>query len=236
MSVQKSLSSRILRICILVHGPGTRTDASVTWAETAGHKPEVRYLFRGDPLPQLTEFDWLISTGGPMHALADLKYQKFSFLRDEAELIRQAIELGRGVLGLCLGAQLIARALGANVKPNDHWEVGWHPVEIDDAYLGKERLTAFQWHQDTFDVPKGAVRIATNSATPNQGFRLSKRVVGVQFHPEAITEWVHDCAIDPDYPAGPFVQAPPKLVQGLIHLPAMNYWFKRLLHQIEGDL
>lgn len=222
-----------LRVCILVHGPGTRPESSVEWAREQGHAVDLRYLFRGDSLPEITEFDWLISTGGPMNCLDD---DNFKFLAPEAALIRQAISGGKGVLGLCLGAQLMARAMGAKVQKNAHWEVGWHSVEIDDAYLGKGGLTAFQWHQDTFDLPEGAVRMATNGTTRNQGFRLSERVIGVQFHPEAIPEWVQDCAIDPDYPAGLFVQAPSELVQGLIHLPAMNYWFRRLLHQIEGDL
>jgi GMP synthase (glutamine-hydrolysing) len=224
---------KVLRICILVHGPGTRPDATVEWGFEQGHAVDVRHLYRGDLLPELGEFDWLITTGGPMHAHDDENYE---FLPAETALIQRAIEKEKAVLGLCLGGQLIARALGASVRKNSHWEVGWHTVAISDEYLGKGPLTAFQWHQDTFELPKGAVRIATNSATPNQGFRLSDRVVGVQFHPEAISSWVQDAAIDPDYPSGPFVQPPSELVQGLIHLPAMNYWFRRLLHQIEGAL
>ncbi|CAN5456815.1 type 1 glutamine amidotransferase [soil metagenome] len=223
----------VLRICILVHGPGTRPEALVDWAFDRGHAVDVRYLFKGEELPALTEFDWLISTGGPMHAFQD---DKFPFLGSESTLIAQAVSANKAVLGLCLGSQLMARALGAGVKKNEHWEVGWHRVQIDDPNLGKGDLMAFQWHQDTFELPKGARLIATNTATPNQGFRLSARQVGVQFHPEAIHEWVQGCATDPDYPTGPYVQMPSELVQGLIHQPAMNYWLRRLLQQIEGDL
>ena len=224
---------RVLRIIILVHGPGTRPDATVQWAFDQGHAVDIRYLFRGDQLPELSEFDWLVTTGGPMNCFDD---EKFPFLKREAQLIRQAISGGKAVLGLCLGAQLMARAMDAPVNRNPNWEVGWHAVQIDDVYLGKADLSVFQWHQDTFGVPNGAVRIATNAATSNQAFRLSPRVVGTQFHPEAIAEWVEEAAVDPEYPTGLFVQEPSELVQGLIHLPAMNYWFRGLLHQIEGAL
>lgn len=224
---------KVLRICILVHGPGSRPDAIAEWAFDQGHAADLRYLFRGDELPELDEFDWLISTGGPMNCHQD---EAYPFLAAETALIGQAISKGKAVLGLCLGAQLMARALRAPVRKNNHWEVGWHRVEIDDPKLGIAALTAFQWHQDTFELPEGALLIATNVVTRNQAFRLSDRVVGVQFHPEAIHEWVKECSIDPEYPEGPYVQTRSEIVQGLIHQPAMNYWFRRLLHQIEGDL
>ncbi len=224
---------KVLRISILVHGPGSRPDAIAEWAFDRGHAADLRYLFRGDVLPELADFDWLISTGGPMNCHQD---EAYPFLGSETQLIAQAIAAGKGVLGLCLGAQLMARALNAPVKKNDHWEVGWHPVEINDPKLGKATLTAFQWHQDTFELPEDALLVATNSATRNQAFRVSDRVVGIQFHPEAIHQWVQECAIDPEYPEGPFVQTRSEVVQGLIHQPAMNYWFRGLLQQIEGDL
>ena len=224
---------KVLRICILVHGPGSRPDGIAEWAYDRGHAADLRYLFRGDPLPETHDFDWLISTGGPMNCHQD---ETFPFLEPEAKLIAQAISEKKAVLGLCLGAQLMARALGTPVRKNDHWEVGWHTVAVDDPILGKSSLTAFQWHQDTFELPEGALLVATNAATRNQAFRLSERVVGIQFHPEAILQWVEECAIDPEYPEGPFVQTRSEIVQGLIHLPAMNYWFRRLLQQIEGDL
>ncbi len=224
---------KVLRICILVHGPGSRPDALLDWAFDRGHAVDVRYLFRADPLPELAEFDWLISTGGPMHAFDD---DNFQFLVPEVQLLSKALAAEKAVLGLCLGSQLMARARGAKVIKNRHWEVGWHRVSVDDPSLGKGDLMVFQWHQDTFELPKDALLIATNAATPNQGFRLSSRAVGLQFHPEAIHQWVQECAIDPDYPSGPFVQMASELVQGLIHQPAMNYWLRRLLDQIEGDL
>jgi GMP synthase-like glutamine amidotransferase len=95
---------------------------------------------------------------------------------------------------------------------------------------------AFQWHRDTFELPSGAIRIASNPITPEQGFRVSNKVVGLQFHPEATAQWVRECLEDKPYPEGPYVQNHEEVVQGLIHQPAMNYWFRRLLQQIEGEL
>lgn len=224
---------KVLRICVLVHGPATRPEALIEWAYDQGHAVDLRRLHEGDPLPDLGEFDWLISTGGPMNCYQD---EEFPFLAEETELLRQALRADKAVLGLCLGAQLMARALEAPVRRNAHWEVGWHKVKVDDPYLGKADLMVFQWHQDAFELPDAALLIATNAATAHQGFRLSKRAVAVQFHLEATHEWVKECAQDPAYPTGSFVQEPSEIVQGLIHQPAMNYWLRRLLQQIEGDL
>lgn len=216
-----------------MHGPGTRPGALVEWAYDRGHAADVRNLHRGDPLPELHEFDWLISTGGPMNCHQDKEYP---FLATETKLLKKAIEHDKAVLGLCLGAQLMARSQGAAIRRNDQWEVGWHKVSLDDPWLGKGDLMAFHWHQDTFELPEGAKRIATNFTTANQAFRLSRKVLGLQFHPEATHEWVRECSDDPEYPEGPFVQSREDLVQGLIHQPAMNYWLRRLLQQIEGEL
>ena len=222
-----------LKVCVLVHGPGTRPAALVEWGFDRGHAVDLRNLHLGDPLPGLDDFDFLISTGGPMNCYQD---DEFPFLFHEAQLIAEALRARKGVLGLCLGAQLMARAAGGSVRSLGHWEVGWHKVSIEDQYLGKGEIMAFQWHQDTFEPPEGALHIATSAAAKNQGFRLSSRAVGVQFHPEATAEWVRECAVDPQYPSGVFVQEPSELVQGLIHQPALNYWLRGLLHQIEGDL
>lgn len=222
-----------LRLAILSHSAATRPDAVVDWAFDRGHAPNVCSLYKGESCPNLDEFDFLISMGGPMNCLED---ERFPFLAVETKLLKRAILAGKGVLGLCLGAQLIARASGANVTKHQHWEVGWHKVRLDDELLGKGEIMAFHWHRDTFELPKGATRIASNPITPEQGFRVSSKVVGLQFHPEATAQWVRECLEDRPYPVGPHVQNHEEVVQGLIHQPAMNYWFRRLLQQIEGEL
>jgi GMP synthase-like glutamine amidotransferase len=112
------------------------------------------------------------------------------WLRSEVAFIRQALEQGIPTIGVCLGAQLIARAAGAWVGPADRGEVGWFTVELNDEgkadpVLGamRSRLDAFQWHYYTFDLPEDAVQLAA-SASARQAYRLGDRTWGVQFHPE----------------------------------------------------
>lgn len=224
---------RCLRVAILSHSQPTRPDAVVDWAFDRGHAPDVRSLYAGEPLPDLDDFDFLVVMGGPMSSSDDTR---FPWLGEETRLIEKAMEADKAVLGLCLGGQLIARACSTPVVKNDHWECGWHKVKIEDPYVGKGELVAFQWHQDTFRLPDGATRIASNSITREQGFRLSSKIVGLQFHPEAIHDWVRGCLNDVPYPEGPYVQDREEVVQGLIHQPAMNHWFRKLLQQMEGEL
>jgi len=144
-----------------------------------------RYLdvFRGEPVPEeaLDSFG-LIIMGGPMGVY---EADRYPFLRDEQRLIRQAAEAGFPVLGICLGAQLIAAALGGKVYPGPRREIGWHEVEVtaspegatDELTAGlPPRFTAFHWHGDTFDLPPGATRLFRSALYENQGFRWGRHV------------------------------------------------------------
>lgn len=225
---------RTLKIAILQHSAGTGPGLVSTWAESRGHESFVRRLDLKQPLPSLNEFDWLISLGGPMNCDQETE---FPFLRDEKDLIRVSIEEGKAVLGLCLGGQLMARALGARVAKNAHWEAGWFKINLSDPLMPEwTQVTAMQWHQDTFELPRDAQRIATNAITSNQAYRISPKVVGIQFHPEATPEWVLECSHDKPYPSGLYVQSPAELKEGLIHTSELRQWFFELLHQIEGAL
>lgn len=222
-----------LRIAVLQHSRGTPPGSVLEWVMSRGHHLTVYRLYSGDSLPALADFDWLISLGGPMNCDDDAQ---FPFLTVEKCLLKDALKTNKRVLGLCLGGQLMARALGAEVRVHSHWEAGWHSIQIDDPILGQRDLTVFQWHHDTFDVPTSARRIATNSITANQGFRLSPRAMAVQFHPEATREWVMEQAVESPYPVGPFVQSPEDVERGLSHLPEMTQWFFQILNQMEGEL
>jgi GMP synthase-like glutamine amidotransferase len=148
----------------------------------------------GAPPRDIAEYDALIFLGGPMSVNHDLP-----FLRREMELVRQAIARRQPILGICLGAQLIARALGATVRPNSAKEIGWYPLRFTAAAAG-DRLfdglsleTVFHWHGETFDLPPGAELLASSSICRHQAFRLGERVYGLQFHlevtPEMIAGW-----------------------------------------------
>ena len=140
----------------------------------------------------------LIILGGPMNVYETNKYP---FLQMEDRLIKQVIEKDAPVLGICLGAQLIAKALGSRVIKNKEKEIGWYPLKMTEE-ASKDRLfkhfnseeTVFQWHGDTFEIPEGAVHLAKSTLCTNQAFRYRDNVYGLQFHievtPQMILEWL----------------------------------------------
>ena len=126
---------------------------------------------------------------------------RFPFLAAEMNLIRQAAEASLPVLGICLGAQLIAGALGAKVYPGPRNEIGWYPVQVvasDDelARLLPSHFMAFHWHGDTFDLPAGAVRLFRSDLYENQGFRWGRSIYAFQFHFEIDAAMVDDWLAD----------------------------------------
>ncbi len=140
-------------------------------------------------LPEQTTFDFLVVLGGPMSVYQDAEYP---WLPAERDFIRRAVTTGGRVLGICLGAQLIAAALGAAVHPAPHKEIGWYPVELTPAGRGlavfdgfPARFEALHWHGDMFEIPDSAVWAASSVACPHQALVLDQgRVVGLQFHLE----------------------------------------------------
>jgi GMP synthase-like glutamine amidotransferase len=160
-------------------------------------------LDQGEPLPDWREFDATLAMGGPMGAGDDAEHV---WLAAERELVAEAVADGRPFLGVCLGVQLLAAALGAPVYPAERPEVGLLEVELTDEgradplFAGiDERLVSLQWHADTFELPEGAVRLARSNAVPNQAFRYSERAYGVQFHLEVTGEMAREWASIPAY-------------------------------------
>ena len=178
------------RIHFLQHVP-FETPAYIETLADKTCKISTTRLFSGDEFPALTEFDFLVVLGGPMNIYEDDRYP---WLPKEKEFIASAIRADKKVLGICLGAQLIANALGAKVEKNEHKEIGWFQVYrtpesntikvlegIPDSFF------AFHWHGDTFQIPKGAIRITASGACGNQGFVYNEKVIALQFHIE-VTE------------------------------------------------
>lgn len=147
--------------------------------------------YLNNPLPNTSEFDWLIVMGGTMSVNDE---QVHSWLKPEKQLIKKAIEEGKVVLGICLGAQLIASAMGAKVYPNQHKEIGWWPVShslpAGTSTDAVQEAIVFQWHGDTFELPHGAKRVATSEACLNQAFTIGSKVLALQFHLEATTDGI----------------------------------------------
>lgn len=164
-----------------LEGPGLVAD----WARERGHTFTRTALYAGGELPALGAFDLLVIMGGPMNIQ---QHRDFPWLVAEKRFIAAAIEARKPVLGICLGGQLLADALGGKVFQNAEKEIGWHPVRILDrtppfAHF-PETLTPMHWHGDTFTLPAGARRVAESEATANQAFVFGDRIVGLQFHPE----------------------------------------------------
>ena len=149
----------------------------------------------GAPAPDTAAYRALVFMGGPMSVNDDLPY-----LRREEAYIRDAVARGIPVLGVCLGSQLIARALGASVRRNPVKEIGWFDIELtaagreDPLFAGLQpREPMFHWHGETFDLPPGAELLASSERCRNQAFRVAPNVYAMQFHlevtPAMIAEW-----------------------------------------------
>jgi len=148
--------------------------------------------FKRNPIPSnLDTQAGLIVMGGPMSVY---DHDQFPFLLEEQRLIEEALKDDKPVLGVCLGSQLLAATLGAEVKSGAQKEIGWHPVTLTEYAatdaLWKElpaRFTAYHWHGDVYDLPQGAVSLASSELTPCQGFRYGTNAYGFLFHME-VTE------------------------------------------------
>ncbi len=157
--------------------------------ESRGAEIAESNLWKGDPLTELDDFDFLVVMGGAMNVDEE---ERYPWLAPEKALIAAAIKAGKRVLGICLGAQLMARALGAEVRPMGYKEIGWFPVKAEaersrffPGLAAGAELPVAHWHGDTFALPPLCDRLFSSAACANQGFAVrGKPAVGLQFHLE----------------------------------------------------
>lgn len=172
-------------------------------------------LFENASPPPLQGLDLIIAMGGPMSVNDEAE---LPWLREEKRFIREAVQSGVPVLGVCLGAQLIASALGARVYRNRQKEIGWFPVEAihtdGDQFCFPDKLQVFHWHGETFDLPPGAVQLARSAACENQAFQVGRRTIALQFHlevtPEAVRAFVDNCGVE--LQPAPYIQTAAELL------------------------
>jgi GMP synthase-like glutamine amidotransferase len=158
-----------------------------TWLLQKGFHISTTRLFESDELPVLHDIDWLIIMGGSMSVNDDALYP---WIAAERKFVRECIDAGKTVIGICLGSQMIASSLGAKVYPNDCKEIGWFPMYKNKQAVSTlfaalpDELTVFHWHGETYDLPNQAVRIAGSDACLHQIFQYGKKTVGFQCHLE----------------------------------------------------
>lgn len=222
----------------LLHAPFERPGFILSWAWRR-RLPAVLYrLYEGERLPRPDPEDWLVVMGGPMSVHEERKYP---WLGQEIGTIEKAIAGGRRVLGICLGAQLMAAALGAGVGPNPDREIGWHQVRLlpcagkASLFAGfPERWMAFHWHGDRFAVPAGGRHLASSRACAEQAFEYGGRAVGLQFHLEVTESDIRRFIVNSgdDLVAGRFVQSPADMLDRARWILETHRLLDRLLENL----
>ena len=205
------------------------------WATLRRHTLTYTQLYRDEPLPSLESFDMLAIMGGPMNIY---QHDEYPWLAQEKRFIRRVIDAGKKVIGVCLGAQLIADALGGAVTENIHKEIGWHKIKLSSraaksvalSTLPRE-MAVFHWHGDTFSTPLGAIHLASSTVCTNQAFQYGDHVLALQFHmeytQENIEKMLTHCAdelIDT-----PYIQTPEQIRSGYDNIPRNTAWLYTLL-------
>ncbi len=228
-----------MRIHHLQHVPFEGLGSIEATLQYKGHTLSSTHLYTNQPLPAINDIDWLIIMGGPMGIDDEGNHP---WLAAEKLFIKEAIDAGKIVLGICLGAQLIASALGAKVYRNPHREIGWFNIRPSAAIKGTALSTllstpneVFHWHGDTFNLPSGAKQIASSNACKNQGFIMGDNVIALQFHLEAsaisAAALIEHCGDDMDN--SPYVMSKEGILSAPLKFEKTNQMMAGILELLE---
>jgi len=227
-----------MRLQVFQHVPFEGPAGIADWAgrSQSSHRVGITRFFEKHEMPSISDFDFLVVMGGPMGANDETK---FPWMSGEKKIIREAIAAGKKVLGVCLGAQLIASVLGARVYRNAEREIGWFPVEkvSEHPLTGHFSQTenVLHWHGDTFDLPLGAERLLSSKACVNQAYSFKKNVLALQFHLEmsapSIEDICRNCA--EELVAGPWIQSEKTILGGKSAIPRNLQLLEGLLDRFE---
>jgi len=175
------------RFHYIQHVPYEGPGVILEWADRQGYIISCTRTWLNEPFPLPKDIDWLVLMGGPMSVLEEDIYP---WLIEEKKLVAGCISSGRRVIGICLGAQMIARSLGAEIRVNGEKEIGWYPLELSAQAKDTPHanilngLMAFHWHGETFDLPAGALHLCSSIACENQAFQYGANTLALQFHLE----------------------------------------------------
>ena len=204
----------MVKVHILQHVPFEDIGSIDSWLMSHGEKASYTRFFENSVSPDPKELDLIIAMGGPMSVNDE---STLPWLRTEKQFIHTAIKHGVSVLGICLGAQLVASALGCRVYRNPVKEIGWFPIEAisntGTTFQFPPNCNVFHWHGETFDLPNGAIRLARSVVCENQAFQLNKNVIGMQFHlettPQSAQALIENCS--DELVAGKYIQSKSQL-------------------------
>ncbi len=231
---------RPLKIQCFMHVPFEGPGIIIDWVDREGHSLKYTRFYEGDPLPDPDCIDLLVIMGGPMNVY---DYHIHPWMEDEISWVAGFIKTEKPVLGICLGAQILASALGSQVFPGKDKEIGWHNIRflpsLGDFKIFEKLPSAgrvFHWHGDTFNIPDGAIRIAESNLFPNQGFIYEGRVIALQFHlevaPANVERLVENCR-DELVPA-PFIQTEKELLDKSMFTDENRQLLYRFLDYLAG--
>jgi GMP synthase-like glutamine amidotransferase len=203
------------RIHYIQHVPFEDPASILDWAESRELSMKGSHLYQDASLPEMDDFDVLVIMGGPMSVNDEDRYP---WLTGEFEFVERALASGKRFVGVCLGAQVLARVLGAKVERAKEKEIGWFPVsrtlagsEVADRLHLPDSFDAFHWHGETFTLPPGSVHIFRSEACENQAFIYDNRALALQFHLESTlagVELLLEHAADDLAGGGAFVEDP----------------------------
>lgn len=183
-----------MRIHVIIHAAFEKLGVIESWIKQKNYILTTTHTYKGEELPQHSDFDFLIIMGGPQ---SPLELNKHPYLRNEITLAKHAVQANKVMLGICLGAQIIAEALGAATERSPNKEIGVYPIQLtkegaqDPLFkLFPQKFDVMHWHNDMPGLPEGGVLLAKSEGCPRQAFRYGDRIYGLQFHLEMTAELV----------------------------------------------
>lgn len=234
-----------MRIHYLQHVPFEGLGSIEQWAINQGHQLSTTRLYAGDHLPALNRFDMLIILGGPMSVHDEFEHV---WLKAEKWFVKQVIAADKPILGICLGAQIIAETLGGTVSAGKEKEIGWFPITLSNEFstsrigqLLPATMDVFHWHGETFSLPADAVRIASSEACENQGFIYKEKIIGLQFHlettPHSAESIISNCA--DELVAATYIQTAEEILANEMRFSEVNrlmrIWLQHLEEQVQSS-
>ncbi|NQT24215.1 type 1 glutamine amidotransferase [candidate division KSB1 bacterium] len=227
-----------MRLHVLQHVPFETPAYILDWARGRNLPVMTTPLYQAPNYPNQMDFDALVIMGGPMGVHDEGEHH---WLKNEKHFIEKAIISEKKILGICLGAQLLASVLGAKVYKNPDKEIGWYPVSLSGDGQSNPLLkdlpatfNAFHWHGDTFDIPEHGIRIAESKACTNQGFVMNNHIIGLQFHLESTTTSIKELVENgrSELVEGKWIQNEEVLMnQTDQHVAESNRWMASILNK-----